>query len=131
MATIKRVAELANAGQMEESLALKLEKAGPIADRLERLTNEMANRAEAGMMDKNQAGQEAYRRSRVLIVSLAAIGMVIAILLGHAISGSIIMPVRRMDEQLANTAPWGFRETDSHFQPRRNRQSGRQPEPHE
>ena len=57
--------ERARAGQVEEARAVQLSQARPLADRLERLTNQLVNVAEAGMLEQIEASQRAYDASRL------------------------------------------------------------------
>ncbi len=52
--------ERARAGQIAEARELQLSQARPLADRLERLTNELVNVAEADMLERIEASQHAY-----------------------------------------------------------------------
>jgi CHASE3 domain sensor protein len=47
--------ERAGAGQVEQARELQLSEARPLADRLERLTNQLVNVAEAGMLERIEA----------------------------------------------------------------------------
>jgi CHASE3 domain sensor protein len=108
---VTRVVELIRDGETAEGLEFRRREMAPIADRLERLTNEMVNRAEADMVVKVAASKLAYLNSQWVVggIALAAIGA--ALLLGYAISGSLIGPVKRMDAQLrliASGTKWGI-----------------------
>lgn len=105
---VTRVVELTRAGKTTEALDLRLKQAGPIADRLERLTNEMVNRAEADMLESIDAGLDAYHVSRWVVAGFAVASICIALLLGYAISWSLIGPVKKMDRQLRQTASGDF-----------------------
>lgn len=105
---VTQVVELTRAGKVGEGLELRLEQAGPIADRLERLTNEMVNRAEADMVEKAAASRQAYLTSQWLVAGIVLAGIGAALLLGHALSGSLIGPVKRMDIQLRQIASGDF-----------------------
>ena len=105
---VTQVVELTRAGKVGEGLELRLEQAGPIADRLERLTNEMVNRAEADMVEKVAASKRAYLTSQWLVAGFVLAGVGAALLLGHAISGSLTGPVKRMDIQLRQIASGDF-----------------------
>jgi hypothetical protein len=50
IAVVTRVIERIRGGQPAEGREIQLAQAGPLADRLERLTNELVNKAEAGMV---------------------------------------------------------------------------------
>jgi signal transduction histidine kinase len=104
----ERVVELSRAGEMAEALELRLSEAQPIADRLERLTNEMVNRAEADMVATIDENHQAYAVSRWVVIGFAVGSTGLALLLGFGISQSLVEPVRRMDERLREIASGDF-----------------------
>jgi CHASE3 domain sensor protein len=57
IAIVTEAVEQARAGQIAEARALQLSEARPLADRLERLTNQLVNVAEAGMLERIEASQ--------------------------------------------------------------------------
>jgi len=87
---------------------VQLAQAGPLADRLERLTNELVNKAEAEMVASIDAAHEAYLTSRWEVIGFAVGAIALALALGYAISWSLIEPVRRMDERLKQIASGDF-----------------------
>ena len=105
---VTRVIELIRAGRAAEGRELQLPRATPLADRLERLTNELVNKSEASMIASIEAGHEAYGTSRWVVIGFAAGSIGLALLLGYAISLSLIGPVRRMDDQLRQIASGDF-----------------------
>ncbi len=105
---VTRVIELIRAGRAAEGRELQLTRATPLADRLERLTNELVNKAEASMVSSIEAGHEAYGTSRWVVIGFAAGSIGLALVLGYAISVSLIGPVRRMDERLRQIASGDF-----------------------
>jgi signal transduction histidine kinase len=105
---VTRVVELTRAGDVAEALELRLTEAQPIADRLERLTNEMVNRAEADMVATIDENHEAYAVSRWVVIGFAVGSTGLALLLGFGISRSLVEPVKRMDERLRQIASGDF-----------------------
>ena len=97
---VTHVVELIRAGKAAEGREVQITQAGPLADRLERLTNELVNKAEADMVTSIDAAQEAYTRSRREVIGFAVGAIVLALALGYAISWSLIGPVQRMDARL-------------------------------
>ena len=81
--------ELSRSGDMEAALNLRLEQAAPLADSLERLTNEIVNRSEASMLAGIDETSEAHSTYRwvVIVFGVGSIGL--ALLLGYAISSFI------------------------------------------
>jgi signal transduction histidine kinase len=108
IAVVSEVVELIRAGKTTEGRELQIGRAGPLADRLERLTNELVNKAEADMVARSDEGEEGYLRSRNLVVGFAVGSILLAIALGYAISWSLIGPVRQMDARLNEIAAGDF-----------------------
>jgi signal transduction histidine kinase len=105
---VTQVVERLRSGRAAEGRDLQLVRATPLADRLERLTNELVNKAEADMVASIDAGQEAYARSQRLVIGFAAGSIALALVLGYAISWSLIGPVKRMDVRLREIAAGDF-----------------------
>ncbi|HLW47270.1 MAG TPA: ATP-binding protein [bacterium] len=102
---IGRRAALLAAGQGRE---LQLTRITALADRLERLTNQLVNKAEADMVASIDDGQEAYRTSQRAGIAFALGSIALALMLGYAISWSVIGPVKRMDARLREIAAGDF-----------------------
>jgi signal transduction histidine kinase len=96
---VTRVIELIRAGKVKEGREIQQSEAGPLADRLERLTNELVNKAEADMVGRVEATEEAYQRSKRLVIGFALGSILLALILGFSISLSIIGPIKQMDER--------------------------------
>ena len=71
---VTQVVELIRSGRATEGQELQLTQATPLADRLERLTNELVNKAEADMVASIEASHRAYVNSQraVMAFSLGA-----------------------------------------------------------
>jgi signal transduction histidine kinase len=107
-AVVGEVIELIRKGKTAEGRELQTGKAGPLADRLERLTNELVNKAEADMVAGIDESQERFAISRRLVIGFAIASMLLALALGYAISWSLIGPVRAMDACFNELAAGGF-----------------------
>jgi class 3 adenylate cyclase/CHASE3 domain sensor protein len=105
---VTQMVELTRAGKVAEALELRLTQATPLADSLERFTNEMVNRAEAGMLAKIDESNEAFMTSRWVVIGFAVGSIGLALLLGYAISWSLIGPVKMMDKQFKQIASGDF-----------------------
>jgi signal transduction histidine kinase len=105
---VTHVVELIRAGKTAEGREVQLAQAGPLADRLERLTNELVNKAEADMVASIDSAQEAYLSSRWIVIGFAVGSIVLALVLGYAISWSLIAPVQRMEERFQRLAAGDF-----------------------
>jgi len=105
---VTHVVELIRAGKTTQSREVQLTQAGPLADRLERRTNELVNKAEADMVARVDASEEAYLSSRWVVTGFAIGSIALALVLGHAISWSLIGPVQQMEERLEQIAADDF-----------------------
>ena len=105
---VTRVIELIRTGRAAEGRELQVARAAPLADRLERLTNELVNKAEADMVASIEAAHEAYGTSRRVVIGFAVGAIALALILGYAISWSVVGPVQRMDERLREIASGDF-----------------------
>ncbi|MGH8676308.1 MAG: ATP-binding protein [Burkholderiales bacterium] len=108
IAAVSEAVELIRAGKVGEGREAQIGRAGPLADRLERLTNELVNKAEADMLARVDESAEDYRRSRLLVIAFAVGSLLLALGLGYAISLSLIGPVRRMDQHFNELAAGDF-----------------------
>jgi signal transduction histidine kinase len=105
---VTRVVELLRTGRVADGRELQLTQAGPLADRLERLTNELVNKAEADMVTSVESAHAAYVTSRWIVVGFAIGSIGLALVLGYAISWSLIGPVEQMNARLARIAAGEF-----------------------
>jgi signal transduction histidine kinase len=108
IAVVTEVVELLRAGKVAEGREMQIGRAGPLAERLERLTNELVNKAESDMVAHIDEGQAEYRVSRDVIVAIAIGSVLLALALGYGISWSLIRPVRQMDERFNEMAGGDF-----------------------
>jgi GAF domain-containing protein/CHASE3 domain sensor protein len=100
--------ERARAGKVAEARELQLRQARPLADRLERLTNQLVNVAESDMLERIEASQQAYDTSREVVVALALASIVLALGLGYVFSWSIVGPVGEIEARLRQIAAGDF-----------------------
>ncbi len=105
---VTEVVELIRRGKVGEGRELQLRHASPLADRLERLTNQLVNKAEADIVASIEASHEAYLTSRWVVLGFAVGSIALALVLGYAISWSLIGPVKQMDERLRYIASGDF-----------------------
>ncbi len=105
---VGKVVELVRAGRVAEAREAQASRAGPLAERLERMTNELVNRAEADMLAQVDEGSAAYARSRTLVLAIAAGSVLLALGLGYAMSWSLVEPVQQMDARFAEIAAGQF-----------------------
>jgi len=105
---VTQVVELIRVAKVAQGREVQLVQAGPLADRLERLTNELVNKAEADMVASIDATHEAYVGSRWVVIGFAIGSIALALVLGHAISWSLIGPVHQMEARLEQIATGDF-----------------------
>ncbi len=105
---VTQVVELIRSGRPAEGRDLQLARATPLADRLERLTNELVNKAESDMVASIEATHEAYVTSRHAVIAFVVVSILLALLLGYSISSSIVGPVRQMEARMEEIAVGNF-----------------------
>jgi signal transduction histidine kinase len=105
---VTNVVELIQGGRADEARQAQLQKAGPLADRLERLTSQLVNKAEADMVAGIEASAQAYATSQSIVVAFALGSIVLALGLGYAISWSLVGPVKEIQAQLTQVAAGDF-----------------------
>ncbi|HVE49115.1 MAG TPA: ATP-binding protein [Casimicrobiaceae bacterium] len=108
IAVVTQVVELIRAGNVAEGREAQIERAGPLAERLERLTNELVNKAEADIVASTDEVRDTYTRARKLLIGLAVGSIALALALGYSISWSLITPVRQMDARFGEIASGDF-----------------------
>ncbi|HEY2831130.1 MAG TPA: response regulator [Sporichthyaceae bacterium] len=100
--------KLARQGKLARGQELQRASAKPLADQLERLTNQLVNKAEADIANLVEDNQQAYRSSRQAFIAIALGGVALALLLGFAISWSIIGPIKKMGLRFDELAAGDF-----------------------
>jgi len=107
---VSQSVELIRGGKIEAGNQLQITQANPLAERLERLMNQLVNRAEADMVASIEASDAAYTHSRRIVIGFAVGSIALALLLGYAISWSVIGPVQQMDARFEEIASGNFSE---------------------
>ncbi len=105
---VTSVVGLAREGRLTEARDLQLRRAGPLADALERLTNELVNKAESDIAATTEKNASAFSTSRLLVIAVATASVILALGLGYSISWSVIRPVKAMDARLREIASGDF-----------------------
>ena len=105
---VSRVVDMIRNGKSAEGRELQLKEASPLSDRLERLTNELVNKAESDMMASIEASQAAYGDSRRTIIAVAVASVILALLLGYGISSSVIGPIGQIETRMREIAAGNF-----------------------
>src|ERR1700738_1258014 len=97
IAVVTRVVELIRSGHVDEAHAAQLKEARPLANRLERLTDELVNRAGADVLSVSETSGNAYRSSQTIVIAFALGAIALALVLGRTISWSLVGPIREID----------------------------------
>jgi signal transduction histidine kinase/DNA-binding NarL/FixJ family response regulator len=105
---VGKVIELIRDGKVHEGQALHVAKAGPLADRMERLTNQLVNRAESDMVASIEASQAAHLTSQRVIIGFGVGSIALALVLGYSISLSVIRPIKQMEARFVEIASGDF-----------------------
>jgi len=105
---VTHVVELIRARRAAEARELQAAQATPLADRLERLTNQLVNKAEADMVAGIEASKQAYENSQYVVIAFALGSIALALALGYAISWSLIGPVKEIEARLNQVAAGDF-----------------------
>jgi signal transduction histidine kinase/HAMP domain-containing protein len=105
---VSKAVELIRGGKIGEGHQLQLTQAHALAERLERLMNQLVNRAEADMVASVEASDTAYIHSRRIVMGFAVGSIALALILGYAISWSVIGPVQQMDARFQEIASGDF-----------------------
>jgi signal transduction histidine kinase/HAMP domain-containing protein len=98
--------EAIRAGRTAE--AREIQTAAPLADRLERLTSQLVNKAEADMVAGIETSRQAYESSQWIVIAFALASIMLALALGYTISWSLIGPVKQIEAQLKQVAAGQF-----------------------
>ena len=105
---VTRVVDLVRAGYTDEARKRQMAQIVPLADRLERLTNQLVNMAEADMVAAIETAEGAYGTSRSIVISFAVGSILLALGLGYIISWSLIEPVKKIETRLRQMAAGEF-----------------------
>jgi len=105
---VAKVVELIREGKAREGRTLQVAQAGPLADRMERLTNQLVNRAEADMVASIETSHVAHLTSQWIIIGFGIGSIALALVLGYAISWSVIRPVQQMEARFNEIASGDF-----------------------
>jgi len=108
IAVVTQVVELIRGRRAAEARELQPQQANPLADRLERLTNQLVNKAEADMVAGIEASTQAYATARWVVVAIALCTLALALALGYTISWSLVGPVKEIEARLNQVAAGDF-----------------------
>jgi two-component system, NtrC family, sensor kinase len=100
--------EMIRAGRAAEAREIQATRAAPLANRLERLTSQLVNKAEADMVAGVETSRQAYENSQWIVIGFALASIMLALALGYTISWSLIGPVQQIEAQLKQVAAGHF-----------------------
>jgi signal transduction histidine kinase/DNA-binding response OmpR family regulator len=105
---VNKVVELIRRGEVEEARDAQHKEAQPLANSLERLTNQLVNKAEADMVAGIDASDDAYRMAKLWVILFALGSIGLALLLGRTISWSVVGPLGEIEARLSRIAEGDF-----------------------
>src|SRR5204863_3794310 len=108
VAVVNKVVELIRHGNVAEAREVQLKETQPLANSLERLTNQLVNKAEADMVAGIDASESAYRTAKLWVILFAIGSIGLALLLGRTISWSLIGPLGEIEARLSRIAEGDF-----------------------
>jgi signal transduction histidine kinase len=108
VAIVTQGVELIRAGKTDEAKETQLQQAAPLADRLERLTNQLVNKAEADMVAGIDASTHAYGTAQWIVAAFAVGSIALALALGYVFSWSLVGPVKEIAARLNQIAAGDF-----------------------
>ena len=100
--------EMICSGRATEAREIQAIQAAPLADRLERLTNQLVNKAEADVVAGIETSRQAYENSQWIVIAFSVGSILLALALGYTISWSLIGPVKQIEAQLNQVAAGQF-----------------------
>ena len=95
-------------GKLQQARDYQTKHAIPLADRLERKTNALVNKAEADMVTIAEISSRGHVTSQVVVFGVAFGGVLFALILGYSISSSLINPVKQMNRRFQEIAHEDF-----------------------
>jgi signal transduction histidine kinase len=107
-AEVTMVVDLIRTGRTDEARKIQQTQIMSLLDRLERLTNQLVNVAEADMVDAIETTERAYGNSRLIVVLFAVGSTLLALGLGYIISWSLVEPVQKIESRLRQIAAGDF-----------------------
>jgi signal transduction histidine kinase len=94
-----QIIEFIRKGQLQQAQEYQQKHLIPLADRLERRTNALANRAQANMIASAELSKRGFVTSQFVVFGVALAAVLVALLLGYTISLSLIGPVEKMNQR--------------------------------
>ena len=108
VSSVTRVVDLVRAGRVEEARQVQTAESVPQADRVQRLTSQLVNIAEADMVAAIEETEQAYVVSQKIVVAFSLCSILLALGLGYVISWSLVGPVKAIEARLRGIAAGDF-----------------------
>ena len=108
VAVVNKLVDQIRHGQIDAARTTQRNEAQPLANTLERLTNQLVNKAEADMVSGIDASDAAGRAARLWVILFAVGSIGLALLLGRVISRSVVGPLREIEDRLSRIAAGDF-----------------------
>jgi signal transduction histidine kinase/HAMP domain-containing protein len=105
---VSQSVELIRSGKIAEGNQLQIAQANPLAERLERLMNQLVNRAEADIVASVEVSDASYSHSRWIVIGFAVGSIALALVLGYAISWSVVGPLQKIEASFNQIASGDF-----------------------
>jgi signal transduction histidine kinase/CheY-like chemotaxis protein len=105
---VTRLVGLIHDRQIDAAREMQLKEARPLADSLERLTNQLVDNAEADMAAGIEASRQAYDAARKLVITFTLLSVGMAVLFALTLSDSLIEPISEIDKGLNTIAGGDF-----------------------
>jgi len=102
------IIDLIRQDKLQEARDYQKKRAIPLADRLERKTNALVNKAEADMVTIAEISSRGHVTSQVVVFGVAFGGVLFALILGYSISSSLVGPVKQMNRRFQEIAHENF-----------------------
>jgi signal transduction histidine kinase len=102
------VAQIISTERIGESMVIQQDEAEPLANEIRQLADSLVVLTQARTDTLIRENQSAFVDSQGLFITVAAVSIALALLLGYVLSGSIVGPVRRMGTRLAAIASGDF-----------------------
>jgi signal transduction histidine kinase len=102
------VARIIGSGRIGESMTLQREEAEPLANAIREQADSLVVKAQNDTEALISENRTAFVDSQGLFITVAAVSIALALLLGYVLSGSIVGPVRRMGTRLEAIASGDF-----------------------
>lgn len=103
-----RVIDLISEGNLQAGRNYQTNFVVPLAERLERRTNSLVNKAEVAMVESAEISSHGYVISQVVVFGVALVAVLFALVLGYSISLSIVEPVIEINRRFSELSQGNF-----------------------